>query len=126
MNAEEYSDLKTATYEVESIQHWKANLLLHKIACGTKSGEMLDPLKVENGRDARHVRECIDELGLTRGEAALDACTKDTVKNLAEAEERLSEVESKNFQRLAPSQLGRPKDSARDGRCRTRASQQSE
>ena len=50
VSAEETSDLKTATFEVESIQQWKANLLLDNIVYGTKSGEMLDPLKVENGR----------------------------------------------------------------------------
>ena len=46
MTAEEYSDLEVKT-EVESIQHWKANLLMVKIMYRTNSGEILDRSKVE-------------------------------------------------------------------------------
>ena len=50
MTAVMASDLKNAKTEVESIQQWKASLLLDKIEHGTKTGEILDPLKVEKSR----------------------------------------------------------------------------
>ena len=46
MTSEEYSDLKNIKTEVESIQQWKANHLPSKIV---KSGEILDPVKIEKG-----------------------------------------------------------------------------
>ena len=51
------------------------------------------------------MQECIEELGLAGGKAPTTLGTKDTVKNLDEAEDSLSEVEPKNFQRLASKML---------------------
>ena len=60
-----------------------------------------------------------EELGLVGGKAPSTPGTTDTLKNLAEAEDSLSEVESSSFQRLAGKmlypQLGRPDDSVRHG-----------
>ena len=55
--------------------------------------------------DPRHVQECIEELGLVGGKARSTSGTTDTLKNLADAEDSLSEVESKSFQRLAGKML---------------------
>ena len=44
--------------------------------------------------------ECIEELGLAGGKAPSTLGTEDTVKNLAEAEDGVSEVEPKIIQRL--------------------------
>ena len=49
---------------------------------------------------ARHVQGCIEELGLAGGKAPSTLGAKDTLKNFAEAEDSLSEVESESFQRL--------------------------
>ena len=65
--------------------------------------------------DPRHVEACIEEFC---GMAPLTLDTRDTVKNLADAEDGLPVVEAKNFQTLAckilHEQLGRPSDSVRD------------
>ena len=45
-----------------------------------------------------HFRERIEELGLTGGKAASTSGTKDTAKNLADAEDEPRNVESKAFQ----------------------------
>ena len=50
MTGEEYLDLKNVKTEVKNIQQWKENLLLDEIVHGMKSGEILDPLKVEKGQ----------------------------------------------------------------------------
>ena len=46
MTAVEYKEKRNVSVEVETSQQWKAILLLDKIVSGTKSGEILDPLKV--------------------------------------------------------------------------------
>ena len=53
MTAEYHPDLKNAKTAMESTQQRKANLLPDKIVYGMKSGEILDPLKVERGRTQR-------------------------------------------------------------------------
>ena len=55
--------------------------------------------------DPRHVQECIEQLGSVGGKAPSTPGTTDTLKNLADAEDSLSEVESKSFQRLAGKML---------------------
>ena len=50
MTAGEDSDLKHVKTEIENIQQWKSNLFPDKIVYDTKSGEIMDPLKVEKGR----------------------------------------------------------------------------
>ena len=50
MTAEEYQDPKNVKTDVGTSQQWKANLLPDMIACGTKTSEVLSPLKVERGR----------------------------------------------------------------------------
>ena len=58
ITAEECSDLENVTTDAANIQQWKAKLLQDKIVSGAKSGEILDLLKVENGR--------LRELGFTK------------------------------------------------------------
>ena len=55
--------------------------------------------------DPRHVQECIEELGPVGGKTPSTPGTKDTPKNLAAADDSLSEVESKNSQRQAGKML---------------------
>ena len=64
MTAEECPDQRNAKTELESIHRWREKLLPDKNVYGTKSGEILDPFKVEQGRlretesaeRAQHVR----------------------------------------------------------------------
>ena len=55
--------------------------------------------------DPRHIIDCIAELGLAGGKAAPTPGTKDTVRNLTDGEDTLSEEEGKKFQRLAGKML---------------------
>ena len=50
LTPDEYSDLKNVKTEVGNIQQWETNPLPDKIVHGTKSGEILGPLKVEKSR----------------------------------------------------------------------------
>ena len=58
ITAEEYTDQKNVKAEMESTQRWAATLLPKKIVYGTTSHEILDPVKVDEGRP--------EELGLMK------------------------------------------------------------
>ena len=69
--------------------------------------------------DLKRVQEFNEELGLAGGKSPSTPGANDTVKNLAEAKDSLSEVDLKTFLRVAGKKLllhlVRTHDSARDG-----------